>query len=147
VVTAALLVGGYHGAWLPAAALPGPATRAALAPYGVTPGAGVAIALPEGSCALRFVAGVLTYLAGETARQCGPCVNGLPALAEAFDRMVAGDRAAADRVTALVGLVEGRGGCHHPDGTARLVRSTLSLFLADVAAHRHGRCTAQDGTP
>lgn len=137
---AALLIGGYHGAWLPAAAVAGPATRAALSGHGASPGAGVAIALPVGACPLAYTAGVLRYLAGESAGQCGPCVNGLPALSAAFDQLVAGQR--VRRVRELVGLVEGRGGCHHPDGTARLVRSTLAVFEADVAAHERGRCVA-----
>ncbi len=139
---AALLVGGFHGAWLTGAALTGPGTRAALAVHGVTPGAGVAVALPHGACPLAYVAGVLTYLAGESAGQCGPCVNGLPALAAAFDRLVAGDPAAPGRVAELAGLVAGRGGCHHPDGTARLVRSSLRTFAADVEAHLRGACRA-----
>jgi NADH:ubiquinone oxidoreductase subunit F (NADH-binding) len=126
---AALLVGGFHGSW------------AADAP----PGAGVLIVLPHGACGLRAVAELLTYLAGESAGQCGPCVNGLPALAESFGRVVAGQSAGkpVGRVHQLADLVEGRGGCHHPDGTARLVRSTLVRFAQDVAAHRDHGCTAR----
>ena len=33
----------------------------------------------------------------------------------------------------------GRGACRHPDGVARLVRSALSVFAADAAAHAAGR--------
>jgi NADH:ubiquinone oxidoreductase subunit F (NADH-binding) len=32
------------------------------------------------------------------------------------------------RVRQLVGLVDGRGACHHPDGVARLVRSAMTEF-------------------
>jgi hypothetical protein len=34
--------------------------------------------------------------------------------------------------------VVGRGACHHPDGVARLVRTALSVFAADAAAHAAG---------
>ncbi len=120
--TAAVLVGGYHGSWSPTA----------------PPGAGVLVALPVGVCPLGWVGGVLAYLAAESAGQCGPCVNGLPALAAAFRDLLAGRGIA--RVQELVGLVEGRGGCHHPDGTARLVRSTLTTFAAELEAHARGGC-------
>jgi NADH:ubiquinone oxidoreductase subunit F (NADH-binding) len=50
---AAVLVGGYHGAWLPIAdARSAPMSRAGLAPFGATPGAGVVHALPASYCGL-----------------------------------------------------------------------------------------------
>ena len=36
----------------------------------------------------------------------------------------------------MVGLVDGRGSCRHPDGTARLVRSALDTFADDITHHR-----------
>jgi NADH:ubiquinone oxidoreductase subunit F (NADH-binding) len=71
-------------------------------------------------------------------------VNGLPALAELVTRLADGDRDARvpDRVERMAGLVEGRGACHHPDGTARMVRSALDAFADDIEAHRHGFCRA-----
>jgi hypothetical protein len=39
-------------------------------------------------------------------------------------------------------LVDGRGACRHPDGTARLARSALHAFASDVTHHRQGRCEA-----
>ncbi|WP_431247885.1 hypothetical protein [Leifsonia xyli] len=41
----------------------------------------------------------------------------------------------------LSDLVVGRGACHHPDGTVRLIRSALQTFGRDVHAHADGRCT------
>jgi hypothetical protein len=43
-------------------------------------------------------------------------------------------------VDRLAGLVSGRGACRHPDGTARMITSSLVAFRADVAAHLGGRC-------
>ncbi|MFJ1534177.1 NADH-ubiquinone oxidoreductase-F iron-sulfur binding region domain-containing protein [Streptomyces mirabilis] len=45
------------------------------------------------------------------------------------------------------GFVEGRGACHHPDGTVRLVRSALRTFAAELDVHAAGHCTATDHSP
>jgi NADH:ubiquinone oxidoreductase subunit F (NADH-binding) len=131
----AVLVGGYHGVWVPAAALGTPLSRAGLARFGGSPGAGVLHVLPVGACGARVAAGILEYLAGQSARQCGPCRNGLPQLPAALTE--------PDRIESLAGLVTGRGACHHPDGAARFARSTAAVFAAELAAHRHGRCAAR----
>ncbi len=79
----ALLIGGYFGAWLPvSAAWPVPMTHASLKAAGGALGAGIVIALPASSCPLAETARVVRYLAEENAGQCGPCVFGLPALAD-----------------------------------------------------------------
>ena len=131
----AVLVGGYHGAWLPATALDAPLSRAGLAPFGASPGAGVLVALPASRCGLRESARIASYLAGQSAGQCGPCRNGLPRLAGALSGT------AVTEVHRLTALVEGRGACRHPDGTVRFVRSSLHTFAAEVALHRAGRCS------
>lgn len=132
-----VLVGGYHGVWAPNG--PTPMSRAGLAPFGGSPGAGIVHALPVGRCPLRFAAETTRYLAEETAGQCGPCLNGLPAIAATMTALAAG-QAEARRLEWLTGLVTGRGACHHPDGTARFVRSTLTMFAAEVTAHQQGHC-------
>ena len=141
----AVLVGGYHGAWISLDAQGAEdirVSRAGLAPYGATPGAGVIVALRTGTCGLHATSKVLSYLADQSAQQCGPCLNGLPALAATFAALANG-RAPADtpdRVERLATLVERRGACHHPDGTVRLARSALRVFGEDVRAHLGGRC-------
>jgi NADH:ubiquinone oxidoreductase subunit F (NADH-binding) len=85
-------------------------------------------------------AAIVAYLAGQSARRCGPCRHGLPALADAVlavDRGADGPARAGD----LAGLVTGRGACTHPDGTARTVTSMLARFGDEVAAHAGGDCT------
>ncbi len=144
----AVLIGGYHGAWVPwPAAARAPVSRAGLAPFGASPGAGVVAALPMASCGLVQTSLILDYLADESAGQCGPCVNGLPRLAAAFGRMVGqpgwpADPDAIAEVQRMAGLVAGRGACHHPDGTVRLARSALMTFSNDIEAHREGGCVA-----
>ncbi|RKR19581.1 NADH-ubiquinone oxidoreductase-F iron-sulfur binding region domain-containing protein [Arthrobacter oryzae] len=138
----AVLVGGYHGRWVrPAAHV--------LAPNGpvgqvVRPGAGVIHALADGQCGLQATAGIVTYLAGQSARQCGPCMFGLPAMAGVLNRIAAGEqdpRLPGD-LDRLANLVTGRGACHHPDGTVQLIGSALEVFSGDVRSHLAGRCSA-----
>jgi NADH:ubiquinone oxidoreductase subunit F (NADH-binding) len=126
----AVLVGGYHGVWLPPEALGAPMSVEGLAPWGATPGAGVVVALGRSESGLAATAKIAAYLAGEGARQCGPCLNGLPAMATVLSRMAHGENHPdlPRQVEWLTRVVEGRGACHHPDGTARMVRSALLLF-------------------
>ena len=141
---AALLVGGYFGAWLPAgAAWPVPMCHAALKAAGGAMGAGIVAVLPVSSCGLAETARVIRYLAGENAGQCGPCRFGLPALADALaDLAYQGGRGrAVERAAMLAGLVAGRGACRHPDGAVQLVRSALRVFEADARWHdQRGPC-------
>jgi NADH:ubiquinone oxidoreductase subunit F (NADH-binding) len=139
----AVLLGGYHGTWIPAA-------EAAQLPLDATTmGAGVLAALPTDRCGPAETARVLRYLALQSAGQCGPCLNGLPRMAAAFRTLAAPGPQGSTRTDAArwSGLVEGRGACHHPDGTVRLVRSALTTFAAELDAHAGGLCTAADRTP
>lgn len=134
----ALLVGGYFGGWLPAGvAWPLPMTHAALKSVGGAMGAGMVIALPASSCLLAETARVARYLADEGAGQCGPCVFGLPALADAMaDLAYHGGRGRVlGQLARLLPLVERRGACRHPDGATQLIRSALRAAAED--AHRH----------
>jgi NADH:ubiquinone oxidoreductase subunit F (NADH-binding) len=146
----AVLVGGYHGTWLPGAQAERlPLANAALRPLGAAVGAGVLAALPGDRCGLAETARVVRYLALESAGQCGPCFNGLPRMAGAMAEL-AGPRPSPQAYSDLQrwsGLVAGRGACHHPDGTVRLVRSTLQVFAAEIDHHAHEYCTGTSGQP
>ena len=146
----ALLVGGFAGTWLPATHLRSPFTRRNLAPLGATPGAGVIVALPRFACGLTETARILAYLAAQSARQCGPCRLGLPAVAEDFSSLATAHAAAAllARLRRRIALLPDRGACRHPDGAARLAASALDAFADDVRHHlAHGTCPAAHQLP
>ncbi len=142
----AVLVGGYGGAWLPwSVAAPAPLRHRELRQAGAGLGAGVLVPLGETECGIERTAEIAGFLAAAGARQCGPCRFGLPALADGLAALARGDarRHQVERLGALTKLVDGRGGCHHPDGAARLIASALQTFAADAAGHARGRaCSA-----
>jgi NADH:ubiquinone oxidoreductase subunit F (NADH-binding) len=138
----AVLVGGYFGAWLPASvAVHLPLTQREMRTRGGALGAGIVMGLPHGSCGLLETARVAAYLAGESAGQCGPCLNGLPAIATAMRKLAVGpwDERTMGHLERWLTVVPGRGACRHPDGAVRFVMSALTAFDADVEAHRTGR--------
>ena len=147
----ALLVGGYFGGWLPAEYAWGiPLSQPTLRAAGGAMGAGILICLPATACGLAESARVLRYLAEESAGQCGPCVFGLPALAEALaDLAYQGGRGrAVEQISRLLPAIEGRGACRHPDGATQLVRSALRTFAADARWHdEHGPCYGTQRDP
>jgi NADH:ubiquinone oxidoreductase subunit F (NADH-binding) len=143
----ALLIGGYHGGWVPwtEATATLPYTRSQLAPFSAAPGAGVVIALASSRCGLQATADIGSYLAGQSAGQCGPCRNGLPTLAAHLNTLAYGrpDATIPQEIARICGLVDGRGACAHPNGTVRLVASSLSAFKSEIRHHIGGRCTGQ----
>jgi len=142
----ALLVGGYFGTWVDAsAAVALRLAREDLRSVGCSLGSGVLIALGESACGLHESARVISYLAEQSAGQCGPCVYGLRSIADSVGALaggVAGPRE-RERVLRWAGEIRGRGACHHPDGAVRFVESTLRVFASDIETHRRGRCTAR----
>jgi NADH:ubiquinone oxidoreductase subunit F (NADH-binding) len=146
----AVLIGGYHGSWAPAAqAVQLTLDNRSLDAVGARVGAGVLVTLPPDSCGLAETARTVRYLALESAGQCGPCLNGLPRIAAALAELAGARprRQARADVERWAGLVTGRGACHHPDGTARFVRTALITFAAELARHERGRCSAANSKP
>jgi NADH:ubiquinone oxidoreductase subunit F (NADH-binding) len=131
------LVGGYAGAWVDARAAGSlRLDEASLRARGGTFGVGAVAVLAEDACGVCATARIVRFLASESAGQCGPCVHGLEAIATAFERP---DPDTA-RIERWLGQVRGRGACRHPDGTARLVASSLKVFEAELRNHDPARC-------
>ncbi|MGO9178632.1 MAG: NADH-ubiquinone oxidoreductase-F iron-sulfur binding region domain-containing protein [Candidatus Limnocylindrales bacterium] len=142
----AVLLGGYFGAW---AALDEvrdePLDPATLREHGLSFGCGVVSFSGPDMCGVAATAEIMTYMAGATAAQCGPCIFGLAAIAQATRRLADGTAPEDDleRIGRWAGQVEGRGACHHPDGVIGLLRSALRVFADDFARHQaRRRCRA-----
>ncbi|MBV9920077.1 MAG: proton-conducting membrane transporter [Pseudonocardia sp.] len=138
----AVLVGGLGGAWLalPTAAAV-PFTPEELRAAGARGGGVAALAvLPQRACGLAETARVLHYLATQSARQCGPCMFGLPTVAA--DLSALADGTGGPRTLARLGerldVIRGRGACAHPDGAVALASSALDVFADDVQGHVAG---------
>jgi NADH:ubiquinone oxidoreductase subunit F (NADH-binding) len=143
----AYLVGGYFGAWMRAQeAEQTPLLESALAGKGASLGARAIVALPESACGLIESVRVVRYLAQESAGQCGPCLNGLAAIAKALEQLARGRLDAhGARLGRWLAQVDGRGACRHPDGAVRFVRSALAVFGEEIERHaRQGRCGGAD---
>jgi len=142
----AFLFGGYAGTWVPVdVGYELGLSAGGLDQVGASLGAGIVFALPNSACAVAEVTRVARWLAGESSGQCGPCFNGLGAIATGLERVSAGGvgKSALDRISHWGALANGRGACAHPDGVVRFVTSALEVFGAEFAAHaRRGRCSA-----
>jgi NADH:ubiquinone oxidoreductase subunit F (NADH-binding) len=136
----AVLAGGYGAGWLDYRTVSAlDLSRASFRAFGGDLGVGLLAFLPSRRCGLAETDRLVGWLAGETAGQCGPCVQGLPAIATAFQHLVDnGDAATPALLRRWAGMVAGRGACHHPDGVASLVLSALTVFDDDVERHLAG---------
>jgi NADH:ubiquinone oxidoreductase subunit F (NADH-binding) len=147
----AVLVGGFAGTWFAGETLMGlDVSDQGLEPFGATLGCGVVAVIPPGRCALAEVNHITTYLASESAGQCGPCVGGLPEVAAIIDKLARGTarRRHLRRFEAIAEELRGRGACAHPDAAISMVRSALAMLIDEVDRHLGGRvCTDLHGTP
>jgi NADH:ubiquinone oxidoreductase subunit F (NADH-binding) len=144
----ALLIGGYFGRWIDAAAATAaPFSSAGLAPLGASVGAGLIAALPAKVCGLTETARVARYLADQSAGQCGPCLFGLDAIAGEVQRLAEGRASDLAMLQRWLGQVNGRGACSHPDGAVRLIGSALTVFAAELDQHAQGWCCGSAKTP
>jgi NADH:ubiquinone oxidoreductase subunit F (NADH-binding) len=142
----AVLVGGFGGLWVPWRPGPGPALS-----YqeqgGVRLGIPSLVVLGSDACGLAATSAIVGYLAGESAGQCGPCMFGLPSVAQDLAELVDGrtDPELSERLARRLGVIPGRGACAHPDGAVRVAASALEVFADDVAEHLAGRPCGRPG--
>ncbi|TDD73703.1 NADH-quinone oxidoreductase subunit NuoF family protein [Actinomadura rubrisoli] len=138
-----VLVGGYHGIWLdPVAASRAVLSRAGMRAVGGTVGAGIVLPLAQGTCPLGEVTRIASYLAAQSAGQCGPCRLGLPDVVRTLNALSDGSGTVED-VRRAAGIGRGRGACTHPDGTAKFVLSAVDAFTDDIDVHRYGGTCGQ----
>ena len=130
----AVLLGGMGGTWVRWSELADlPIDPWELRAQGLSLGAGIVHLLPRGRDGLTECVAILDRLAAESARQCGPCIFGLPALADAVRRTARArtargrDGSEAQRIS---DLIAGRGACRHPDGAIRMAMSAQEVFGA-----------------
>ena len=136
------LLCGYGGTFVGPEALSAAYSPAGLKAIGGNVGAGVIIVLDQSVCPVAEVARITRWMANESAGQCGPCVFGLPALADEIETLAKSKGRRSDLMASIehhLEAVDGRGACAHPDGVARMIRSALNVFRHDVDQHLAGR--------
>lgn len=133
-----ILVGGYAGSWLTADRLSSAVVDSIVA---TEPDIRLGVALFAVAdptwCPVALTARIVTWLASQSAGQCGPCAFGLPATAEALTRLAQGVGSSTDRdhLVRWLPMLTGRGACAHPDGVVGLVRATGDSFANHLWDH------------
>ena len=145
-----VLSGGYAGTWMPiegAAALA--FDRASFAGAGAAIGCSSLFVHGGQYCGLATTARIARWMADQSAGQCGPCFNGLPAIADALQALARGDHRGRweAQIKRWMEMMPGRGACHHPDGTVRMIRSALKVFADDISAHQKRRSCGLPAAP
>jgi NADH:ubiquinone oxidoreductase subunit F (NADH-binding) len=145
----AMLVGGYGGTWVGPEHFATPYASLSLRTIGASAGVGIIVALGPDACGIAETARIAHYMAGQSVGQCGPCVFGLPAIADDLAHLARGqvDADMSARLGRRLIEVNGRGGCRHPDGVVAMVRSALGVFRADVMSHAQGAPCAHAKSP
>ncbi len=147
----AVLLGGYAGTWLDAGSISTLAlSNDHLAAHEASLGAGIVVLLSQDACPVAETSRVARWLAEQSAGQCGPCVHGLRAIADAIAELAVGAASAGvgQRIARWTSLAKGRGACRHPDGVVGFITSALGVFAEEFADHaRHGPCDACSRAP
>ncbi len=145
----AVLLGGYSGTWIDGSHLREVAlSDRHLSPFGASLGAGVVVVLSDEACPVAELARLTRWLASQSARQCGPCLFGLDAIASAFEQLAGGPGA---RPSGNGGRVESRERVEDRGGRQgardRGARGAIDRRLRSLAGLVRGRgaCSHPDG--
>jgi len=142
----AVLLGGYFGAWADRdEAWDVELDQASMRTRGLALGCGVVSLLSIDECGVAVTSRIMAYMASQSARQCGPCLFGLAAIAQATQRLATTQAHPDDleRITGWSAQLKGRGACRHPDGAVGLLQSAIAVFGDEFAAHQRGHCLRQ----
>jgi len=144
-----VLMGGLFGGLAGPEALDLPLDTEAMRAAGTSLGCGSFYLLTDRDCAVDVVADAMAYLGRESSRQCGSCLKGTAAMADAF-AAIAGGRGTQDHLDGLgrwsITLV-GRGNCALLDAACSLTASLIARHADTLSAHLHSACptcTARD---
>lgn len=147
VEPSAVLIGGYAGVWATWTKVRNlPIDETVMRSNGLSLGAGIIIPIYN-ECPLQHAADLSAWLAGESARQCGPCLYGTAEVAEDMEALATGrlkERGRA-RLAEALSMLPKRGGCALPDGAASMVSSVLETFPEEARLHFQGLCSHIDG--
>ncbi len=141
----AVVLGGYFGTWAGIRdAWDLPLDPVVLRGRGLTFGCGIVGLLPTDICGVAATARIISFLAAESAGQCGPCLHGLRAIDGATTAVAIGRAGSAEvaHIERWTSQISGRGACHHPDGAVQLMTSALNVFGDEFMRHAtRNRCS------
>lgn len=110
--------------------------------FGGSMGPGIVTVWNPRDCAIDTASRMISYGAGESAGQCGPCMFGLPALVTDWTRFSEEpNRETHWQLVRRLGQFSGRGACHHPEGVARFAQSALRALGPELIEHAAHSCT------
>ncbi len=136
------LMGGYFAGLLGPRALDIPFGFTELGAEGSGLGCGAVFVLGPGDCPVAAAADVMAYFDRENARQCGPCIRGTAAMAEALRELADGTASDArlEKLRSWSASLRGRGACATLDGACNVAATLLREFPDLVAEHRAVPC-------
>jgi NADH:ubiquinone oxidoreductase subunit F (NADH-binding) len=119
-----------------------PLTYEAFRAAGSGLGCGSFALLGPDDCPVDAAADAVGFLAAESSRQCGVCINATAGMAQVLAALRVGG-ADTEQVTRMAGWTErvpGRGACALVDAAARMAASLLREFPGEVDAHLSRPC-------
>lgn len=137
-----VMLGGLAGGIHSPAILRTPLSFDSLAAVGGALGCGAIHLIGPGGCPVAVTRDALSYLAGQSARQCGVCVTGTSRLAATMAKVAQGAPADTEALERWAVMLPGRGACGLLDAAARLAGSLAANFPGALVGHAAGSCPA-----